>query len=107
MACQPLQFEENMSKPIKLRASVKWFAQRMEQKLRDNDHKDHWSNSSQGYLIGRIADELKELKSAKFINDRIDECTDIANFAMMVADNANHGHRIRPRLQQRTACGPE
>lgn len=96
-----------MVKPLRLRSSVKWFAQLMEQKLRDNDHKDHWSYSTEGYLIGRITDEYAELKRAKSFNDKIEECVDIANFAMMIADCANNKGRIRQRPQQRTAVGPD
>ena len=92
-----------------VRKEVLWFASRMEAKLAKNDHKAHWEGSDFGYLIRRLMnDETRELvralhpmlemeagmaKSAfvptqEQIESVIDEAADIANFAMMIADNA-------------------
>lgn len=86
------------------RAAVLWFAERMERKLRANDHKHHWRTSEDGYLSTRLHQEAKELSRAlqRFHTERegptraspetiqavIDEAADVANFAMMIADNA-------------------
>jgi hypothetical protein len=90
-----------------VRPSVAWFAQRMEAKLAKNDFKDGWINCSASELYEMLQHECKELEEkyrARQIetardselhlphfkdtsNDSlIDECADIANFAMMIAD---------------------
>jgi len=91
-------------KNIRIRPSLKWFSERMEETLKKNDHKAHWSTSNNIYLFNRLKEEIEEL--AELIADKnlehkdiskedsktreyyINECTDIANFAMMLADNA-------------------
>lgn len=91
-----------------IREPVKWFAARMEKKLRLNDHKGGitgWTRCTQGYLIRRMRTELRELAleatafrrlSRKKASDDADiqaaallvinEAADVANFAMMLAD---------------------
>jgi len=71
---------------IKMRKEVKWFAELMEEKLKKNDWKSHWKNASFEYLFGRIVDETEELYFAEG-KEKIDECVDIANLVMMIADN--------------------
>ena len=67
------------------------FAVIMQEKLDANDHKDHWSTMSLQYLFTRLAQETGELSRAnkkKLHPDQIDrEAADVANFAMMIADN--------------------
>lgn len=84
-----------------LRPAVLWFAQQMEAKLRANDHKSGWEGMSWEDLIYRLRDETIELGSlfdkstGKVLggsNDIIKEAADVANFAMMLADN--YGPRI-------------
>jgi hypothetical protein len=80
------------------RDDVRWFAVEMETKLRANDHKGHWRNCDFPYLDRRLDEEIKELKSALSRLDHpvtpeqrqrvIAEAADVANFAMMIADNA-------------------
>jgi DNA primase large subunit len=90
---------------MKVRKEVKWFAGRMENKLSQNDHKEGWEYCHSNELITSVEDELNELikKMSEIgyqvfwehfpddsdIDQLIDECADIANFAMMIADNAN------------------
>jgi hypothetical protein len=89
-------------KVLDCRQEVKDFAVLMEQKLRKNDHKTHWKNCNQEYLLTRLDEEVKELRDCFFIyspcdmnflmdgqhEDRIpDEAVDVANFAMMLWDN--------------------
>lgn len=85
-----------------IRPVILEFAAVMEQKLRKNDHKTHWSKCNQEYLLKRLDDEVKELHECFFIyspadmnfymdgqhGDRIPgEAADVANFAMMLWDN--------------------
>lgn len=93
-----------MSK-IVLRKSVAWFAQKMEEKLRENDDlKKHWSSMDEDDLLDLMRGEFEELFEKcsnigfdiffkkitcdKKIESLILECADIANYAMMIADNA-------------------
>ncbi|MCM3704035.1 hypothetical protein [Paenibacillus macerans] len=92
-----------MSNNPQLRESVEWFAQQMEMKLRENDHKGGWDNCEINYLFSRLNEEVKELKSSvarvglkgnwadmplssSTPLDVAREAADVANFAMMIAD---------------------
>lgn len=79
---------------VELRPEVYAFAQAMELKLRLNDHKTHWSNMTQRYLSQRLSQEREELRRACRRGDPaeiLSEAADVANFAMMLADNASKG----------------
>ena len=78
------------SRPI-----VQAFAEAMEERLRANDHKCGGENEPVlGYLYPRLVEEAGELARQLITHswpqrDKraiLRECTDIANFAMMVAD---------------------
>lgn len=78
-----------------MRQVLEWFAEEMEKKLQENDHKVHWSEVDGDYLISRMEQEMVELMKA-IIDVRfgsgdpkevIYEAADVANFAMMIADN--------------------
>jgi hypothetical protein len=74
---------------LKHREPLVWFTSQMEQKLRANDHKDGWHDCEIDWLFDRLSEEAGELRLA--LQHRkglaiIDECTDVANFAMMLAD---------------------
>jgi NTP pyrophosphatase (non-canonical NTP hydrolase) len=79
-----------------VRQVVRWFAEEMEKKLQENDHKVHWSDCDMDYLMSRTEQELDELLKAivdlKFgigtSEDVIKEAADVANFVMMIADNS-------------------
>jgi hypothetical protein len=96
---------------LQLRPEVLWFAEAMEQKLRDNDHKGKrsWRNDTPEELMKRMKQELQELEqigngtmlgAAIRVLERpqdpqhratvaariLAEAADVANFAMMVAD---------------------
>lgn len=75
----------------RVRKEVVWFAEKMEAILRLNDHKSHWSDATNGYLLDRLWQEVHELQRAMLREsdpkDVIAECCDVANFAMMIADN--------------------
>lgn len=81
-----------------IRPEVMRFAQHMEAKLRENDHKEHWRK---GYTMDHLWDnsdalesEVAELlESLHALNNGqctaeevIKECADVALFAMMIAD---------------------
>lgn len=70
-----------------------WFTRIMEKVLRDNDFKGGWENCSNSYLIAKLNGEVDELKAAiwKDLDTRtiIQEAADVANVAMMIADNNN------------------
>lgn len=83
------------------RQAVGWFACWMEAKLAANDHKGHWSTCGFGYLSTRLHQEAKELSRAlqafrpaddvsraSAARSIVQEAADVANFAMMIADNA-------------------
>lgn len=90
---------------MELRPEVAAFAQLMEAKLREKDHKGGWKDCPQGYLFRRLGEEKVELRNAW--NRRADwlglghagaggperwarimgrEAASVANFAMMIAD---------------------
>lgn len=79
----------------------------MEAKLRENDHKGGWQGCRFSELFPRIAHERDELLLAAHplrldtmaetlttqdACELIRECADIANFAMMIADNIRAKH---------------
>lgn len=90
---------------LEVRSSVAAFALLMEQKLRANDHKGGWKHARMELLINRVDAEAFELRHelgaccTKCGHEmgkgrpgaRVGlEAADVANFAMMIADNAGH-----------------
>lgn len=83
-----------------IRMEVLRFASLMEIVLKDNDHKGGWGNCDIYYLSERIHDEIIELNDAldellkkershpRIMNVR-KEAVDVANLAMMIADNVS------------------
>lgn len=94
---------------MKVRNEVSWFAEQMEKKLKANDDKEGWSYCSKDDLLDSMKDELGEMIeqasrigyscfcghsiSNKDVQTLIDECADIANYAMMIADNAKKSRK--------------
>jgi NTP pyrophosphatase (non-canonical NTP hydrolase) len=72
-----------------VRPVLAWFANEMEKKLGVNDHKSGWEGMTYPQLIRRLRQELGELERAiaKGKPGVIGEAADVANFAMMIADN--------------------
>ena len=86
------------------REAVAVFAQEMERKLRENDHKGGWLECEPKWLLKRLRQEAGELERALEIFAAGDvgdmegerkaaalerirrEAADVANFAMMIAD---------------------
>ena len=87
---------------MKPREQVAWFAERMGAKLQKNDYKGEWESFS--YLMDRLEEESEKLitftvklRTEDFIGNKpsgaliarvIDEASDVANSAMMIADRA-------------------
>lgn len=77
--------------PRSVRTAIKKFTVHMESKLRENDHKGGWGDCDTFDLFDLLLEEKNELEEAICTTDYkhiIDECADVANFAMMIADNA-------------------
>ena len=85
------QFVNNEQRPFENdRKSVKWFSHLMILKLQKNRHKAHWSKATCSYLFSRLKEEVHELEDSFDGNvtaEILSECADVANFAMMIADN--------------------
>ncbi len=93
-----------------MRDEVNWFAAEMDKVLDMNEYKEdadlkgHWMHKNQDFLYESLVEEVDELRDhlnhsceccgTEFIVPKpnigqiIKECCDIANFAMMIADNA-------------------
>ncbi|GED69409.1 hypothetical protein BRE01_31110 [Brevibacillus reuszeri] len=81
-----------------VREPVLWFAEQMELKLQENDHKGGWENCGIFWLRGRLLEEANELSGVMYaghnsesgldLENIIREASDVANFAMMIADQA-------------------
>jgi len=73
-----------------MRPAVIEHAERMETRLKENDHKGGWLTCSFEYLLERLREEVDELDTAlngyDLDDDPVIEAADVANFAMMIAD---------------------
>ena len=75
---------------MKIRKEIEWFALEMEKVLRKNDAKEGWEQEDTEYLIDQMKDNLSQLERLH-TNRIIKCCVDIANYAMMIADNEKNG----------------
>jgi NTP pyrophosphatase (non-canonical NTP hydrolase) len=74
-----------------VREPVRWFAEQMERKLAQHDDRPGWKGEDFEYLLIRLMGELGELcnlQPGTELQTVIDEAADVANFAMMISDNA-------------------
>ncbi|MED3440244.1 hypothetical protein P4393_12335 [Bacillus subtilis] len=81
---------------MNIREEVKNFSNVMEEKLQKNDHKGGWGDCSLDYLTLRMREEQAELFESLRLYHMFpsedtrrrvqEECADIANFCMMIAD---------------------
>jgi hypothetical protein len=81
------------------REEVFYFTSMMESTLRQNDFKGHWKGLTPEYLSRKLTEEFAELqnellhciKASEFDEKKAervrDECIDLANVCMMIADN--------------------
>ncbi|EJR71386.1 hypothetical protein JDS76_26155 [Bacillus cereus] len=81
-----------------MREEVKWFAEQMESKLQENDHKGGWKDCDLQWLVKRLKEEVNELELAlkdfpisfnEYSENVIKESADVSNFSMMIADIVN------------------
>jgi len=72
---------------MKLRPEVKRFAEEMERQLRNNDHKGGWENCDRTFLLNELVKNYKALLATGKKENILRRCVNIANFAMMIADN--------------------
>ena len=82
-----------------MRDEVRSFALAMEEQLQANDHKPGWQGDSCYSLFVRLREEADELLMA--LRDHGDvqkEAADVANFAMMIADNWSRKDGFRQRF---------
>lgn len=88
-----------MSRPHE---GVEWFADEMRAKLEANDHKRGWDDLDPEFAMYRMRQEQREIGDAldqaydqghsdaatvsdTFAQQIVEECADVANFAMMLA----------------------
>ena len=86
---EPPRVPEGATRRPAVRLEVRRFSLLMELKLRKNDHKGGWSTVTPFTLLDLLEGEVKELREALRHGDPLDiaqECADVANYAMMVAD---------------------
>lgn len=79
---------------MKLRPEVQRFAEEMERQLQANEHKGGWEDCTQEFLLSELNKNKVRLLEAIYGHNPIRReekilrrCANIANFAMMVADN--------------------
>lgn len=72
--------------------AVSCFSLQMVENLNNNIHKGHWAGETNVYLLERLREEMEELELAVMrgadLKTVLSEAADVANFAMMIADNA-------------------
>jgi len=89
---QPSRYRE-------IRPEVQWFAGEMEKQLKANDHKGGWKECELDWLFDRLIEETHEIRhelhkqwngplKRATLQQIIKESSDVANFAMMIADIA-------------------
>ncbi len=63
----------------------------MEKRLRENEHKNHWKNECMFDLENGVLKNWKEIRECALGRMSpfkcLENCIDIANYAMMIADN--------------------
>lgn len=82
--------EHAPGRPIIPREQVMEFAEIMEAKLLQNDHKTNWRTLTDAKILDLLASEIQELVIALNRNEPDDavirECADVANCVMFLAD---------------------
>ncbi len=91
---------------MKIRNEIMQFAEEMEIKLRENDHKGGWEHCNYSSLIEKLEQEIQEIKELFTCKEcsadtpypssyleLIREAADVANYAMMIADNAKREYQ--------------
>ena len=76
-----------MKEILELRPVVGAFAQEMERQLRANDYKIGWKISSVEWLVSQLVCNLGLALREDRTQDVLRRAANVANFAMMIADN--------------------
>lgn len=90
---QKQKFEVKNYLPLGVRQEVAWFGTEMEKQLAANDHKGGWKNEPDEFFLDQIQLRAYDIHvKSRFTGitreEKIQLAADIANFAMMLADNA-------------------
>lgn len=73
---------------LEYRSEVHWFADEMEKQLKANEHKGGWSNTAGEFLMKEMEKNYLQMVYGNLTpHDFQKRCANIANFAMMLADN--------------------
>ena len=83
---------KKVAEAIEVRSPVAFMSSAMEDVLKQNDHKGGWEKCSINFLMSKLDEEHDELRKAMIRKELIPEeilheAVDIANVAMMIADN--------------------
>lgn len=74
-----------------MRPAVACFAEQMELVLQENDHKAGWEKDEEMWLFLKLLEEVAEvalnIREGGSTENLAKECVDVANMAMMIADN--------------------
>lgn len=88
--CEMCQFIHGLPRPVVVR-----FADDMEQRLQENDHKTGWHGESKQYMANILSKAASDLLLSLVSNAPVQYVTtraaDVANIAMMIADNEQTG----------------
>lgn len=80
-----------MSEKMEVRRVVAKHAESMEARLKEHEDKGGWTESTFRFLMNELEGHVEDLEYALFeqgVQDSVaNECADISNFAMMIADN--------------------
>ena len=78
----------------------------MEKRLAANDHKGGWEDSTEDWLFSRMIQEVGELNKALGLrNGIVEKAADVANFAMMLADNSGGLEEAMKKKPVRSVVG--
>lgn len=88
---------EKQRRKDQINLSIEWFPKIMKDELMKHLNRPGWKKVNFHFLYARLLDEVIELDSVLFTKSNelrkikkdkaIRECADVANFAMMIADN--------------------
>ena len=90
----------------KLRPTIRWWAERMEEELKKNELKGGWLDEDYDYYLRRAKFNLSEIKLGSIFTNNIRHkeelyvikcCADVSNFCMMLADNVRELIKIKRR----------
>jgi hypothetical protein len=86
---------EELERLSALRDPVRWFAWEMEKQLRANEHKGGWENETFEWLYSEMKKNVTVLAVAQSPEEKIRRAANIANFAMMIADQTDRSSTHR------------